>query len=101
MVTKDQVHTILIFQNLTRASKSLPHLWMNARETPAISDFVHVNSGIHQGKEGWMKMLGVSLNDEYTISLTSSQSTILTIVLESDNIDPPTMSNISSSCVSF
>ena len=74
---------------------------MNARETPAISDFVQVINGVHQGKEGCIKMLGVNLNDEYTISLTSSQSTIPTVVLESDNIDPPTVSNVSSSCVSF
>ena len=63
-VTEDQVHTILIFQNPMRALKSLPCPWMNARETPAISDFVQVINSVHQGKKGCIKMLGVNLNND-------------------------------------
>ena len=37
---------------------------MNARETPAIGDFVQVINSVHQGKKGCIKMLGVNLNND-------------------------------------
>ena len=102
MVTEDQVHIIWIFQNPARASKSLPHPWINTTETPTVGDFVQVVNSDNVGKEGCIERLGADLNDEYTITLTSAQSNLLTAVLESDDgIEPHTVSGVSPFFISF
>ena len=57
---------------------------MNTTELPAPGDFVQVNSSYYRGKEGCIKALDSNSNSEYTISLTSSQTTMPTVILESD-----------------
>ena len=45
------------------------------------------------GQEGCIQAIGVNFNDKYTISVTSTQSSLLTVVLESDRvIEPSTVS---------
>ena len=94
MVTEDQVQVTRIFQDPSRASIVLPRPWMNTTELPAPGDFVQVNSSYYRGKEGCIKALDSNSNSEYTISLTSSQTAMPTVILESDiSIIPPTVSN--------
>ena len=93
MVTEDQVQVTRIFQDTSRASMVPPRPWMNVTEPPALGDFVQVNSSYNRGKEGCIEALGSNPNDEYTISLTSPQSAMPTVILESDIlIEPPTVS---------
>ena len=93
MATKDQVQVTQILQDTSRASMIPPHPWMNVTEPPALGDVVQVNSSYNCSKEGCIKVLGSNPNDKYTISLTSPQSAMLTVILESDIlIEPPTVS---------
>ena len=93
MVTEDQVQVTRIFQDPSRASIVLPCPWMNTTESPAPGDFIQVNSGYYCSKEGCIEALGFNSNNEYTISLTISQITVLTVILESDiSIEPPIIS---------
>ena len=93
MVTEDQVQVTRIFQDPSRASIVLPCPWMNTTEPPAPGDLVQVNSGYYRGQEGCIEALGFNSNNEYTISLTSSQTTVPTVILESDiSIGPPVIS---------
>ena len=67
-----------------------------------MGDFVQVVNGDNVGKEGCIERLGADLNDEYTITLTSAQSNLPTVVLESDDgIEPRTMSGVSPFFISF
>ena len=67
-----------------------------------MGDFVQVVNGDNVGKEGCIERLGADLSDEYTITLTSAQSNLPTVVLESDDsIEPRTMSGVSPFFISF
>ena len=67
-----------------------------------MGDFVQVVNSDNVGKEECIVRLGADLNDEYTITLMSAQSNLLTVVLESDdNIEPCTMSGVSPFFISF
>ena len=95
MVTEDQVQSIRVFQDPSRALMTQPHPWMNTVELPAIGDFVRVHKGNSHGKEGCIKDLNSDVNDSYTITVMTAHSNVPTVVVENDgDIGPPTVSDI-------
>lgn len=95
MVTEDQVQSIQVFQDPSRALTTQPHPWMNTVELPAIGDFIRVHKGNSCGKEGCIKDLNSDINDSYTITVMTAHSNVLTVVFKSDrDIGPPTVSGI-------
>ena len=95
MVTEDQVQSIRVFQDPSRASMTQPRPWTNTVELPAVGDFVRVHKGDSHGKEGCIKDLNSDVNDLYTITAMTAHSNVPTVVVESDgDIGPPTVSDI-------
>ena len=95
MVTEDQVQSIQVFQDPSRASMTQPRPWTNTVELPAIGDFIRVHKGDSHGKEGCIKDLNSDVNNSYIITVMTAHSNVPTVVFKSDgDIGPPTVSNI-------